>query len=118
MRLFVVLAVLGATVYTGFAALAASSQAIREGLSDKAANGLVTPRPPARYAGLWDKPNEACIAKCEGFVKKGCFAELTKKNPTASPVSIQDQCDDKYSLCLYDCMCDTCDENQIIIKQN
>jgi len=117
MRFIVVLAALCATVYAGFTALAAGSLSHLDNTREKAANAPVTP-PPAHYAGLWDKPNEACIAKCEGFVKKGCFAELTKKNPTASPVSIQDQCDDKYSLCLYDCMCDTCDENQIIIKQN
>lgn len=68
-------------------------------------------------AGLWDKPNEACTKKCEVFVSKNCFRDLSTKNPTADPGSIQDQCDDKFSVCLYDCMCDTCDENQIIIKQ-
>lgn len=67
--------------------------------------------------GLWDKPNEACTQKCEVFVSKNCFRDLAAKNPGADPGSIQDQCDDKFSVCLYDCMCDTCDENQIIIKQ-
>jgi len=70
-----------------------------------------------KNAGLWDKPNQACITKCEAFVKKGCFKTLAEKQPGADPGSLQDQCDDKFSLCLYDCMCDTCDENQIIIKQ-
>ncbi len=68
-------------------------------------------------AGLWDRPNEACMNKCQVFVKKGCFTKLSEKNPAADPGDIQDQCDDKYSICLYDCMCDTCDENQIIIKE-
>ena len=68
-------------------------------------------------AGLWDKPNEACADKCRVFVQKGCFTRLSQKDPTADPGAIQDKCDAKYSLCLYDCMCDTCDENQIIIKQ-
>lgn len=72
---------------------------------------------PLIRAGLWDKPNEACIAKCEVFVRKGCFTRLSEKDPSADPSSIQDQCDSKFSVCLYDCMCDTCDENQIIIKQ-
>lgn len=70
-----------------------------------------------RKIGLWDKPNQACITKCEAFVDKGCFKTLSEKNPTADPASIQDQCEDKFNICLYDCMCDTCDENQIIIKQ-
>ncbi len=68
-------------------------------------------------AGLWDKPNQACMTKCEVFVRKGCFTRLSEKDPAADPGSIQDRCDDKFSVCLYDCMCDTCDENQIIIKQ-
>lgn len=68
-------------------------------------------------AGLWDKPNEACMTKCSVFIKKGCFQKLAEKNPTADPGSIQDECDNQYSVCLYDCMCDTCDENQIIIKE-
>ena len=72
---------------------------------------------PLLPIGLWDKPNEACMTKCQVFVRKGCFTRLSKKHPAADPGSIQDQCDDKYSVCLYDCMCDTCDENQIIIKQ-
>lgn len=67
--------------------------------------------------GLWDKPNQACITKCEIFVSKGCFKELSDKFPAADAGSLQEKCDDKFSLCLYDCMCDTCDENQIIIKQ-
>ena len=70
-----------------------------------------------RPAGLWDKPNEACMTHCKTHVDKGCFTRLSEKNPDADPASIQDQCDDKFSLCLYDCMCDTCDENQIIIRQ-
>jgi len=70
-----------------------------------------------RPAGLWDKPNEICMNKCQEFVQKGCFKRLSDKDPTADPASIQDQCEDKFSLCLYDCMCDTCDENQIIIRQ-
>lgn len=72
---------------------------------------------PVIRAGLWDKPNEACITKCQIFVRKGCFTRLSEKDPTADPGSIQDTCDDKYSVCLYDCMCDTCDENMIILKQ-
>jgi hypothetical protein len=67
-------------------------------------------------AGLWDKPNQACIEKCSIFVNKSCFKELSEKDPTANPASLQEKCDDKFSVCLYDCMCDTCDENQIIIK--
>lgn len=118
MRFLAVAVTLGAALYAGFAASAANNQT---GLNHPHGASMPPPAlspPSTRYAGLWDKPNQACIAKCESFIKKGCFAELTKKNPTASPISIQDQCDDKYSLCLYDCMCDTCDENQIIIKQN
>lgn len=72
---------------------------------------------PFRPAGLWDKPNEACMTKCKVHVKKGCFKRLSEKSPTADAGAIQDMCDDKYSLCLYDCMCETCDENQIIIKE-
>ena len=68
-------------------------------------------------AGLWDKPNEACMTHCEVHVDKGCFKRLAEKNPDADPAAIQEQCDEKFSLCLYDCMCDTCDENQIIIRQ-
>lgn len=71
---------------------------------------------PVIRAGLWDKPNEACITKCQVFVHKGCFKQLSEKDPTADAGAIQDICDDKYSVCLYDCMCDTCDENQIIIR--
>lgn len=78
---------------------------------------LTTAQLPVWRAGLWDKPNQACIDKCEVFVNKSCFTELSKKNPTADPASIQFQCEDKFSMCLYDCMCDTCDENQIIIKE-
>jgi len=70
-----------------------------------------------RTAGLWDKPNEACMTKCEVHVQKGCFKRLSEKNPAADAAALQEKCDDKFSLCLYDCMCDTCDENQIIIKQ-
>ena len=71
----------------------------------------------AQPAGLWDKPNEACMTYCQVHVDKGCFTRLSEKNPDADPASIQDQCEDKFSLCLYKCMCDTCDENQIIIQQ-
>ncbi|GBE43434.1 hypothetical protein BMS3Bbin10_01511 [bacterium BMS3Bbin10] len=73
---------------------------------------------PARVrpAGLWDRPNEACMNKCRVYARKGCFTQLSKKNPAADPSEIQDKCDDKYSLCLYDCMCDTCDEDQIKIR--
>ena len=70
-----------------------------------------------RPAGLWDKPNEACMTKCQIHVQKGCFKRLSKKNPAAGAAALQEMCDGKFSLCLYDCMCDTCDENQIIIKQ-
>jgi len=70
-----------------------------------------------RSAGLWDKPNAACETKCQVFVKKGCFSRLAKKYPAADADALQEQCDDKYSLCIYDCMCNTCDKNQIIIKQ-
>ena len=69
-------------------------------------------------AGLWDKPNEACVTQCKTYVNKGCFKELSEKDPTADPASLQEQCDAEYSICLYDCMCDTCDENQIILKKN
>lgn len=68
-------------------------------------------------AGLWDKPNQACIDRCEVFVNKGCFTELSKKNPTADAASLLEQCEERFSLCLYKCMCDTCDENQIILKE-
>lgn len=68
-------------------------------------------------AGLWDKPNEACMNKCQTFVQKDCFKRLAEKSPTADPGTLQDKCDDNFSICLYDCMCETCDENQIIIKQ-
>ena len=68
-------------------------------------------------AGLWDKPNESCMTYCKVHVDKGCFRRLSEKNPDADAGSIQDQCDDKFSLCLYKCMCDTCDENQIVIQQ-
>lgn len=71
---------------------------------------------PILPAGLWDKPNEACMEKCRIYVEKGCFGRLSEKDPTADPGTIQDKCDNKFSLCLYDCMCDTCDENQIIIR--
>ena len=71
----------------------------------------------AQPAGLWDKPNEACMTHCQVHVDKGCFKRLSEKNPAADPASIQEQCEEKFSLCLYDCMCDTCDENQIIIRQ-
>lgn len=74
-------------------------------------------RLPVWRAGLWDKPNQACIDRCTAFENKDCFTELSKKNPTADAASIQDQCEDKFSLCLYKCMCDTCDENQIILKE-
>ena len=72
---------------------------------------------PFRPAGLWDKPNEACMTKCQTHLQKGCFKRLSKKSPAADAGAIQDMCDDKYSVCLYDCMCETCDENQIIIKE-
>lgn len=68
-------------------------------------------------AGLWDRPNEACMDHCKIHVEKGCFKRLSDKNPDADAASIQAQCDDKFSLCLYDCMCDTCDEDQIIIRK-
>ncbi len=67
-------------------------------------------------AGLWNKPNEACMTKCQSFVQKGCYKRLSEKDPTANPGAIQERCDDKYSLCLYDCMCGNCDKDQIIIK--
>jgi len=70
-----------------------------------------------RPAGLWDKPNEACITKCQAHVEKGCFKRLSEKSPAADAGAIQDMCDDNFSVCLYDCMCETCDENQIIIKE-
>ncbi len=72
---------------------------------------------PVRPAGLWDKPNELCTNKCQTHVQKGCFKRLTDKDPTADASSLQEKCEDLFSLCLYDCMCDTCDENQIIIKE-
>ncbi len=72
---------------------------------------------PFRPAGLWDKPNEACMTKCQAHVEKGCFKRLSVKDPTADAGAIQDMCDDNFSVCLYDCMCETCDENQIIIKE-
>jgi hypothetical protein len=72
---------------------------------------------PIRPAGLWDKPNQACMDKCQVHARKGCFKRLSDKDPTADASAIQEKCDDQFSLCLYDCMCDTCDENQIIIKE-
>ena len=72
---------------------------------------------PFRPVGLWDKPNEACMTKCQAHVQKGCFKRLSELSPAADAGAIQDMCDDKYSVCLYDCMCETCDENQIIIKE-
>ena len=73
--------------------------------------------PPVRPVGLWDKPNEFCTKKCKTHVEKGCYKRLADKDPTADAMSIHNKCEDLYSLCLYDCMCDTCDENQIIIKK-
>lgn len=70
-----------------------------------------------RKAGLWDKPNKACLTKCEVFTRKDCFKELAEKHPAADPGSLQERCDDKFSVCVYDCMCDTCPKDQIIIKQ-
>ena len=70
-----------------------------------------------RPAGLWDKPNQVCMDYCNVHVDKGCFRRLSEKNPDADAASIQEQCEDKFSLCLYKCMCDTCDENQITIRQ-
>lgn len=85
-----------------------------------AAPQLKTPYSPVPgrvlRAGLWDKPNEACMTKCRIHVQKGCFKRLSEKDPTADPGSIQDRCDDKFSICLYDCMCETCDEDQIKIR--
>ena len=72
---------------------------------------------PVHPAGLWDPPNQACITKCKIHKKNGCFTRLSEKSPTATAAEINEKCDAKFSLCLYDCMCDTCDENQIIIKQ-
>ncbi len=72
---------------------------------------------PIRPAGLWNKPNKACMTKCQTHVQKDCFRRLSEKSPAADPAALQEKCDDQFSLCLYDCMCDTCDENQIIIKQ-
>ena len=72
---------------------------------------------PISPAGLWDKPNQTCMNKCQVHVKKGCFQRLSEKDPTADAGSIQGKCDDLFSVCLYDCMCETCDENQIIIKE-
>jgi hypothetical protein len=72
---------------------------------------------PYHLIGLWDKPNEACMTKCQVHVRKGCFKRLSDKYPAANAEELQDKCDDTFSLCLYDCMCDTCDENQIIIKE-
>ncbi|MDA7949016.1 MAG: hypothetical protein MPJ78_16250 [Hyphomicrobiaceae bacterium] len=74
---------------------------------------------PGRHqpVGLWDKPNQACTDYCQVHVDKGCFKRLSDKYPDADAASIQEQCEDKFSLCLYKCMCDTCDENQIIIRQ-
>ena len=57
------------------------------------------------------------MTKCQPFVQKDCFKRLAKKFPTADAESMQQKCDDNYSMCLYDCMCETCDENQIIIKE-
>lgn len=71
----------------------------------------------ARPAGLWDKPNEACMRKCRSHVKKDCFTRLAEKSPGADPAAIHEKCEDTFSLCLYDCMCDTCDKNQIVIKK-
>lgn len=71
---------------------------------------------PFRPVGLWDKPNETCMTKCRVHVRKGCFKRLSDKYPAANAEELQDKCDDTFSLCLYDCMCDTCDDNQIIIK--
>lgn len=67
-------------------------------------------------AGLWDKPNQACMTKCRVFVLKGCFKRLSDESPDTGAASIQEKCDDKFSLCLYDCMCETCAEDQIIIR--
>ena len=66
-------------------------------------------------AGLWDKPNEFCMTQCQDLVHKGCFKRLMKKDPSAEAASIQEKCDEKYSICLYDCMCENCKENQNII---
>lgn len=73
--------------------------------------------PPLRLAGLWDKPNDRCMTKCQTHVEKGCYKRLSDKHPTADAMSLHEKCEDLFSLCLYDCMCDTCDENQIIIKK-
>ncbi len=68
---------------------------------------------PILRAGLWDKPNEACLEKCQIHVKKGCFKRLSEKNPYADAGTIQDLCDNEYSICLYECMCETCVQKQI-----
>lgn len=117
MRGLIALAVVSLTASLSFATYSLPSSA-SEHIQAAFHNMPHSPIPGlVQRAGLWDKPNQACITKCEAFVKKGCFRTLAEKNPAADPAALQDQCDDKFSLCLYDCMCDTCDENQIIIKQ-
>lgn len=69
----------------------------------------------AQLAGLWDKPNEYCMSHCRELIHKGCFKRLMKQDPGAEAASIQDMCDEKYSICLYNCMCENCKENQDII---
>ena len=66
-------------------------------------------------AGLWGKPDEFCMTQCQELIHKDCFQRLMEKDPSAEAASIQDRCDEKYSLCLYDCMCENCKENQHII---
>jgi len=111
----------GITVLTAFALAAMSGGASAQMINTTPAQYQYSPitrnTAPLLPVGLWDKPNEACMTKCEVFVQKGCFKRLSDNDPIADPGSIQDRCDDKFSVCLYDCMCDTCDENQIIIKQ-
>lgn len=111
--------VVAALALTGMSSFAVAQMQVARISGAPLVTLLHSPVPGGRVhrAGLWNKPNEACQTQCQVFVDKGCFKRLSEQDPGASAAALQERCEDKYSLCLYDCMCDTCDENQIIIKQ-